>query len=142
MILLMNNKALTRWKDWLLQAENDLKWAKLSLDNNFFAQCCFVSQQVAEKSLKAYAFFQGHDAIRGHSVMHLALSLNINGEILKAAKQLDLFYIGSRFPDGVPMGPPFEYYIQEQAQKAYEDAQMIYRKVYALTLDEDFPSQE
>lgn len=133
----MVKENLNRWNDWLLQAENDLKWAKLSLDNNFFAQCCFVSQQVAEKSLKAYAYFLGHEAIRGHSVMHLAQALNINGEILNASKQLDLFYIGSRYPDGVPMGPPFQYYIQEQAQKAYDDAQMIYLKIYALTLSEN-----
>ncbi|EMN14719.1 putative toxin-antitoxin system, antitoxin component [Leptospira borgpetersenii str. Brem 307] len=51
-----------RWKDWLAQAERDLEWAKASLHSGFFAQTCFVCQQVGEKSLKALAFFRGADS--------------------------------------------------------------------------------
>ncbi len=39
---------------WLNQGRNDLEAAKWNAEGKFFAQACFLSQQAAEKALKAY----------------------------------------------------------------------------------------
>ncbi len=36
---------------WLSKAGDDLEFAKLGLDNEFYSQVCFLSHQVVEKSL-------------------------------------------------------------------------------------------
>ena len=41
---------MSRYRDWLRQAENDLLWAEHSLAGGFWAQTCFVAQQAAEKA--------------------------------------------------------------------------------------------
>lgn len=41
---------------WLNKAKDDLKWANASLKGGFNSQTCFVAQQVAEKSLKAFFY--------------------------------------------------------------------------------------
>lgn len=45
-------------REWLKVAVNDLAYAELGAKEGFHAQACFVCQQVAEKSLKAYLFAQ------------------------------------------------------------------------------------
>lgn len=110
----MKNRA----HDWLRQAENDFLWAKDTLTGGKYAQVCFICQQVAEKSLKAVAYLKGSDIVKSHSVMEIARSLNINGEIENIAKRLDLYYISTRYPDAFPSGAPFEFYTREQAEEA------------------------
>lgn len=47
----------SRVKDWLDQALNDLEWGQASAASDFHSQACFIAQQVAEKALKALAYF-------------------------------------------------------------------------------------
>jgi len=115
----------SRWNDWLRQAENDLLWAKDTLEKNHYAQACFTSQQVGEKALKALALNLGYDSIRSHSIREIAEALNINGEITDIAKRLDLYYISSRYPDAFPSGAPFEYFTRDQAEEAVSFAEQI-----------------
>ena len=110
----MKNRA----HDWYKQAENDFLWARDTLANGRFAQVCFICQQVAEKSLKAVAYSRNFDMVKSHSVLEIARSLGINGEIENIAKRLDLYYISTRYPDAFPSGAPFEYYTKEQAEEA------------------------
>ena len=110
----MKNRA----RDWYRQAENDFLWAKDTLANEKYAQVCFICQQVAEKSLKAVAHSRDFDMVKSHSVLEIARSLDINGEIENIAKRLDLYYISTRYPDAFPSGAPFEYYTKEQAEEA------------------------
>jgi HEPN domain-containing protein len=42
----MKNDQNEEARRWLSQAVNDLQFAKLAFKENFFSQCCFVSQQV------------------------------------------------------------------------------------------------
>ncbi len=117
----MKNRA----HDWYKQAENDFQWAKDTLNSEKFAQACFICQQVAEKSLKAIAYFKDYDMVKSHSVLEIARSLGINGEIENIAKRLDLYYISTRYPDAFPSGAPFEYYTKEQAEEAMAFAARI-----------------
>ena len=47
-------KGTEKAKRWLKQAMEDLKWAKHLLKEGAYYLVCFLSQQIAEKSLKAY----------------------------------------------------------------------------------------
>ena len=114
-----------RWNDWLRQAEDDLLWAKDTLERKRYAQVCFSAQQVGEKALKALAFKRGYDVVRSHSLREIAESLEINGEIADMAKRLDLYYISARYPDAFPSGAPFEYFTREQAEEAVSFAERI-----------------
>jgi len=44
---------MKQYKEWLAKAEDDLNFAKLGLESNFYSQVCFLSHQIIEKSLKA-----------------------------------------------------------------------------------------
>ena len=78
--------------DWLKQAQNDLSWSKLGLENKFYSQSCFTAQQAGEKAIKSIAYYLEYE-VRGHSITKITQALKINGEIEEAGKFLDLFYI-------------------------------------------------
>lgn len=111
-----------RWRDWLMQAEEDLLWARETLKNGRFSQACFAAQQVGEKAIKALALRRGNDEIRSHSIREIAAALEINGEVEAIAKRLDLYYISARYPDAFPSGAPFEYFTEDQAREAVDFA--------------------
>lgn len=119
----------SRSLDWYRQAVSDLIWARESVAGGHFAQGCFVSQQVAEKGLKALALHRGADEARGHSVTELVRALQINDEVEKAARRLDQYYISTRYPDAFPSGAPFEYFTEEQAKEAIKFAELIMQRV-------------
>ena len=56
---------------WLSQAENDLGAAQLMVERAFYAQACFMCHQVAEKALKALAYYRGDRYVLGHSLLEL-----------------------------------------------------------------------
>ncbi len=39
-------------ENWLRSAEDDLLWARISLEGGLFTRACFASQQAVEKILK------------------------------------------------------------------------------------------
>ena len=59
-----------RSKDWITQAERDLESAKAQRKDSFFEWSCFISQQAAEKAVKAV--YQKHQGEAwGHSITEL-----------------------------------------------------------------------
>jgi len=46
---------------WLKAAKHDLRWAEGSLKLKEYAGVCFLSQQVVEKSLKAFLYLKGEE---------------------------------------------------------------------------------
>ena len=123
--------AQNRYLDWFRQAENDLEWGNHTLYSEFFSQACFISQQVALKSLKSLCLYYKLDTIRTHSVRKIAQELGINGEIEEKGKYLDLFFIPTRYPDSLPEGAPFESFTQQQAKDALDKALSILNYVRA-----------
>jgi len=116
---------MVRFIDWYRQAENDLKWAEYSLAGEYYAQACFVAQQVGEKALTAYCLYKEFDVVRTHSLFRIIQALQENGELEKHAKELDLYYISGRYPDAFPGGAPFEMLSKEQAERALASARFI-----------------
>ena len=116
---------MSRYVDWLRQAENDLEWARHSLAGGFFAQTCFIAQQAGEKALKALCFFRGYDVVRTHSLFQIVRSLGEDGELERCARELDLYYVSGRYPDAFPGGAPFEILTAEQARSTLAAADSI-----------------
>lgn len=119
----------SRYLDWLAQAKSDLEWGKVTLDNNFFPQACFIAQQTAEKALKALCYYRDYDLVKSHSVRKIAEALDINGPIREAGQLLDQFYIPARYPDGLPEGSPQDYFTKGQATQALQLAQIVIETV-------------
>jgi HEPN domain-containing protein len=111
---------------WLRQAENDLDFARLALREGFFHQACFISQQAAEKALKAVLYALGERVVLGHSLVELVARLSDRTPEIAARREaagvLDQYYVGTRYPNGLPGGVPFEAFGQGQAQSATEEA--------------------
>lgn len=114
---------------WILQAENDLAFARLGLREGYHSQACFLSQQAAEKALKSVAYGRGDRFVIGHSLQELLNGLVGTHEdmesLREAACRLDQYYVATRYPDALPGGLPFETYSRGQAEEAVEMASEI-----------------
>jgi HEPN domain-containing protein len=123
------NDARVEAERWLAQAENDLSFAEHGLELGYFAQTCFLAQQVAEKAAKAVHFARGARIVLGHSVdallEPLEASLPEAGRLRDGAKELDQHYVPTRYPNGLPGNVPFRAYTAEQARRALGHARAI-----------------
>jgi len=106
---------------WLLQARQDLDDANYNLKGKRYHLACFLSQQAAEKALKAVLYSKGEEIVLGHSVARLlksAIRYDPDMEIIKGTAGLDKYYIPTRYPNGLPGGVPYEAFDNEDALKA------------------------
>ena len=114
---------------WLGQAENDLAFARHALDGAFFHQVCFIAQQAAEKALKAAHFAGGARTVLGHSLVGLLERLIPDRAALERlrdlAAELDLYYVPTRYPNGLVEGMPYEVFTRTQAERALTSAETI-----------------
>ncbi|MCL6557381.1 MAG: HEPN domain-containing protein [Firmicutes bacterium] len=118
-----------RSKDWLNQAQRDLDSAAVMMQNGIFEWTCFVSQQAAEKAVKA-VLQKMNAAAWGHSVFDLlrilAKRVSVSDELLDCARALDKYYIPTRYPNGFESGSPYEYFTRRDA----EDAVFCGRRIF------------
>jgi HEPN domain-containing protein len=118
----MRKNALDEGKRWLAQAAADLHWAALLSREGGWHLACFLSQQVAEKALKAFLYAQGEEIVLGHSVARLCASAaRYHPEFADRARRwnlLDSYYIPTRYPNGLPDGIPAEVYTEDAAKEA------------------------
>lgn len=114
---------------WLAAAREDLTFARHAAENGFFAPACFHAQQAAEKAVKAVHYGRGSRAVIGHNVRGLIAALDPRApkldEQLDAARELDLFYVPTRYPNGLDDGTPGEAFSGSQAERAVRLAAAI-----------------
>lgn len=115
----------SRAKDWLLQAREELSSAELAFSGQKYSLACFLSQQAAEKALKAVAIFKGYDILRSHSVMLISQELKLDPSVSQAGQVLDQYYISTRYPDALPSGAPFQFFTETQASQAIKLAEIV-----------------
>ena len=114
---------------WLTAAREELAWARHAASGGFYAPACFHSQQGAEKAVKAVHYHRGARIVVGHNVRALIERLEPRvaalDALVDAARELDLFYIPTRYPNGLDSGTPGEAFSLSQAQRALEHAAAI-----------------
>lgn len=128
----MGNDLLETWEQWLDSAREDLRLAKVLLDeqHDFYPPICFHSQQAVEKALKAFLYFHKVDEeLRGH---HLETLLNrceeidaAYGELRELIAILDQYYVPTRYPDALAGMTASGIYHEEEAQEAATYAERI-----------------
>ena len=137
----MKRAARDEAERWLRQAESDLAFAALGAREGFPAQACFTSQQAAEKALKAVLHLSGARFVPGHSVLELldrAIAAIADadaaplGRLRDSARQLDQYYIPTRYPNGLPGGIPAEVFTGSQAEDAVGRARAFIEAARAL----------
>ncbi len=134
---------LNEGQRWLSQAHYDLQAAALNQRENFPEIACFLAQQAAEKSLKAFLYAQGERPVLGHATHRLVQRCAEYEEnfatLLDGCRQLDQYYIPTRYPNGIPEGIPHDVYTSAQAEKAVQLARAVLDLVGAYLLESDAP---
>lgn len=114
---------------WKKQADLDLDDAEYSAQGKRYHLARFLSQQAAEKALKACLYMRGHPVFWGHSVAELMADASESDEAFSALKEkgafLDRFYIPTRYPNGLPGGIPSELFSERDAEEAMKTAKEI-----------------
>ncbi|CAD6492456.1 MAG: HEPN domain protein [Candidatus Argoarchaeum ethanivorans] len=121
-------------KKWRTQAEEDLKAAKDSLKSRHYNWACFQAQQSAEKTLKFFLYSHGYTSIITHSIKELVRECKKIekgfSEVESYARHLDMFYIPTRYPDGLAGElAPAEFYEMEDAEQCISYAELISESV-------------
>ncbi|HEY3131874.1 MAG TPA: HEPN domain-containing protein [Acidobacteriota bacterium] len=116
---------------WFQQALYDLKAAEWNIQGGFHDTACFLAQQAAEKALKSFLYYTGarRTALLTHSLVTMVGAakekLKSLAELLDEARELDLHYVPSRYPNGLPSGYPHQFYGKEMAERALRAAERL-----------------
>ena len=127
----MSGKRPEEARRWFQQAHYDFEAARWNLKGGFHNTVCFLSQQSGEKALKSLLYYFGsrRQALFTHSLLDMVQEagnndpqfIGLSGE----AKELDLHYIPSRYPNGLPGGYPHRFYDRKVAEHAVKAAKRI-----------------
>ncbi len=114
---------------WLDAAVDDLRHARHAEEGGFFSHACFSSKQAAEKAVKAVHYARGARAVLGHSVRNLIERLDPRipelDDLLDDARELDLNYTPTRYPNGLEAWTPSAGFGARQAANAIAGASAI-----------------
>jgi HEPN domain-containing protein len=112
---------------WFEQAKRDLKMADELLRSGLFEGVAYHSHQAGEKALKALVVHK-----RGYHLTHSckflldqlkAQGMNVE-ELYGYARELDMHYLTSRYPNAAS-APPYELYDEEKAKELLDDARKL-----------------
>jgi len=111
---------------WMEQAADDVEFAGHALAGGYNHQACFVCQQASEKALKALLYRDGARTVLGHSLISLLdriVAAHPSLERLRSpAAVLDLYYVPTRYPNGLVEGTPRRAFTRQQAEEAIRHA--------------------
>lgn len=134
----MNGKRKTEAKRWFQQAYYDLQAARWNIKGGFYDTACFLAQQAGEKALKSLLYYEGarRTALLTHSLVEMVREgekrVKALTRLLDQARELDLHYIPSRYPNGIPSGYPHQFYGKKVAQEAVTASEKIFSTVRAF----------
>jgi HEPN domain-containing protein len=123
----MNAELLKEAGRWLRQAESDYNFLEVARKSGKHDVTCFLSQQVAEKALKAYLFSQGEEAVFPHAIFKLCEIASqydqAFSQLRDRIKTLDYFYVEARYPNAIEDVIPADFFNEKDAQEAISLAQ-------------------
>ncbi len=106
---------------WLQQSAEHFAAAEWAAQGKHWPNACFQFQQSAELALKALLIRQG-EKVRMHGLLHLLeLLLPYYPELSRldrATRNLDRFYIPTRYPDVLPTGTSAAYFREQDSVEA------------------------
>ncbi len=115
---------------WLEEALWDLETAEILHRERRYNAAVFYSHQAAEKASKAL-LYHINEAPWGHSIRVLlqryfsAIGMDVIKDLITCARELDIHYIPSRYPNAHPAGTPHEAYDEETSHRAIECAKKV-----------------
>lgn len=115
---------------WLSEALWDLETAEILYRERRWNAAAFYSHQAGEKAAKAL-LYSVNEAPWGHSVRVLVeryferVGAEPPGDLLRSAREVDMHYIPSHYPNTHPAGTPHEAYDEEAAHRALDAARRI-----------------
>jgi len=127
----MSGKRVGEARRWFQQAFYDLEAARWNLKGGFNNTVCFLAQQSGEKALKSLLYYLGsrRHALLTHSLVEMIQEAGRKApefkKLMDKARELDLHYIPSRYPNGLPSGYPHQFYGKRIAQQALKSAERI-----------------
>ncbi len=127
----MAGKAQAEARRWYQQATFDLMAAAWNIQGGFHDTACFLAHQAGEKALKSLLYYQGarREALLSHSLMEMVQeatkALETVSTLREPARDLDLHYIPSRYPNGLPAGYPHRFYDRQTADRALKAAEGV-----------------
>ncbi len=127
----MAGKPQAEARRWYQQATFDLKAAAWNIQGGFHDTACFLAQQAGEKALKSLLYYQGgrREALLSHSLVEMveeaAVTVIEMSNLREPARELDLHYIPSRYPNGLPAGYPHRFYDRQTADRALKAGERI-----------------
>jgi HEPN domain-containing protein len=127
----MPGKRKAEARRWFQQALSDLRAVRWNIQGGFHDTACFLAQQAGEKALKSLLYYVGsrRSALLSHSLVAMIEAakkqVNALAGLLDEARQLDLQYIPSRYPNGLPSGYPHRFYDKPMAEQAVAAAERI-----------------
>lgn len=141
----MISKRKNETQRWFHQAYFDLRACRWNIEGGFHDTACFLAQQAGKKALKSLLYYLGsrRKALLTHSLLEMVKEAGKKIErikdLLNEARQLDLHYIPSRYPNGIPSGYPHEFYTQNISEGALKAAEKIFSIVqeYFQSVGED-----
>ncbi|MFA6530832.1 MAG: HEPN domain-containing protein [Candidatus Micrarchaeia archaeon] len=83
---------------WLKQADEDFKTAELTFKSRRYYASAFLSQQAAEKALKAVYIRKFNDLAKVHDLVFLGRKVSLPEALVKDCIYLGRAYIESRYP--------------------------------------------
>jgi HEPN domain-containing protein len=122
---------------WWRTAKDDIEAAEALHEAGKFSHACFLSQQSAEKAMKALWFAIDGDPW-GHSIQKLVMQFPRQEMLAEMEKwlvnaaRLDKFYIPTRYPNGLPDLIPGQTYLAQDSTQAIEKAKFFLEQVNKL----------
>lgn len=147
----MIGKRKTEARRWFQQAYHDLQAARWNIKGKFYDTACFLAQQSGQKALKSILYYGGarRAALLTYSLVEMVKEgtkgVRSLAHLLDQARELDLHYIPSRYPNGIPSGYPHQFYSKKVAEQALIAAEKIFysiRKFYRAQKEEEILQTE
>ena len=119
--------------NWIQFADDDLKTARITFDEEIYNHTCFHSQQAIEKSLKGFLSFKNQQIPKDHHLLRLINTcIHIDNEFKKfkeECKIIDQYYIPTRYPDAIIGSKENGLPNKGDAEEAFDIACKIYSLV-------------
>ncbi|MEK6872951.1 MAG: HEPN domain-containing protein [Nanoarchaeota archaeon] len=108
---------------WIKMAKDDFDSARSNFENKKYYVCAFLSQQAAEKALKAILLEKTKKIIKIHNLVILGRKVNLPNDLLDKCKLLSIAYLETRYELGNKI--PSEKFSEENSLKYLNIAKEI-----------------